>query len=519
MSDATEAMPATKLVQALEATDDSTGNTAATSITNGNSIKVTDEGKSVALATTKHVLTADQPKEAAQAHIEKAKPVASLAGGTTSEATEVFTANMKIREGETEVQEVSIEIRAEQLEVSEQTGPVAEETVGYKEGNDDICAIVELVLDQQKKNAENAGSAELRKRETATAAKKEALQEPCNFRIVVSDIDDVNTRANAERIQNVENCFGSSGQSLRAPGRVLVGEGVLTKMCRKKPKPRQVFLFNDILVYGNILIPKKKYIKQHIIPLEKVCLENIEESADMCHGWVVRTPTKSFVVFAASRTEKQQWMTHITTCINELLKKTGKHPSKEHAAVWVPDSDAGKCMVCKETKFTLLNRRHHCRKCGCVVCGNCSQHKFMLPAQSSKPLRVCDSCFDILSMGKGDFADIDLSSVPNAQDSRQPTKNELRAAAKEQLSSSRDDTTDDSDDDEDDVPNQCTEQVQLKEEKPTFYSGDDANKDAPTEKDQSTTVRNAAKKDDTCYVAQEKFDSMKITTEQSGKTN
>lgn len=54
---------------------------------------------------------------------------------------------------------------------------------------------------------------------------------------------------------------------------------------------------------------------------------------------------------------------------------------------------------------------------------------------------------------------------------------------------------------------------------PTFYSGDDANKDAPTEKDQSTTVRNAAKKDDTCYVAQEKFDSMKITTEQSGKTN
>lgn len=59
-------------------------------------------------------------------------------------------------------------------------------------------------------------------------------------------------------------------QSLRENGRVLVGEGVLTKMCRKKSKPRQVFLFNDILVYGNILIPKKKYIKQNIIPLEKV---------------------------------------------------------------------------------------------------------------------------------------------------------------------------------------------------------------------------------------------------------
>jgi hypothetical protein len=56
-------------------------------------------------------------------------------------------------------------------------------------------------------------------------------------------------------------------------GRVLVGEGVLTKACRKKPKPRQFFLFNDLLVYGNIIINKKKYNKQHIIPLEEVSKE------------------------------------------------------------------------------------------------------------------------------------------------------------------------------------------------------------------------------------------------------
>lgn len=47
-------------------------------------------------------------------------------------------------------------------------------------------------------------------------------------------------------------------QPLAVSGRVLVGEGVLTKMCRKKPKARQFFLFNDILVYGNIVINKKK---------------------------------------------------------------------------------------------------------------------------------------------------------------------------------------------------------------------------------------------------------------------
>jgi len=47
-------------------------------------------------------------------------------------------------------------------------------------------------------------------------------------------------------------------QPLAIPNRLLIGEGVLTKMCRKKPKPRQFFLFNDILVYGNIVMSKKK---------------------------------------------------------------------------------------------------------------------------------------------------------------------------------------------------------------------------------------------------------------------
>lgn len=57
-----------------------------------------------------------------------------------------------------------------------------------------------------------------------------------------------------------------------------MGEGVLTKMCRKRPKARQFFLFNDILVYGNIVISKKKYNKQHIIPLEEVQLQGLEDN-------------------------------------------------------------------------------------------------------------------------------------------------------------------------------------------------------------------------------------------------
>jgi len=214
----------------------------------------------------------------------------------------------------------------------------------------------------------------------------------------------VNSEANARRIALVEGCFGTSGQPLGVPGRVLVGEGVLTKACRKKPKPRQFFLFNDLLVYGNIVINKKKYNKQHLIPLEEVKLKSLEDEGQFKNGWLLCTRGKSFAVFAATATEKQEWMAHINKCIEDLLRKSGKKAVDEHAAVWVPDSEAGTCMHCKKVQFTLVNRRHHCRKCGVVCCNACSSKRFLLPAQSSKPLRVCMTCFDELSSQSADHS-------------------------------------------------------------------------------------------------------------------
>ncbi|KAK2566177.1 Pleckstrin homology domain-containing family F member 2 [Acropora cervicornis] len=216
-----------------------------------------------------------------------------------------------------------------------------------------------------------------------------------------------NTEANERRIRNVENCFGASGQPLMISGRVLVGEGVLTKLCRKKPKPRQFFLFNDILVYGNIVINKKKDIK----------LQSLDDEGNLKNGWQIISAKKSFAVYAATRTEKAEWMAHINKCIQDLLAKTGKRGTTEHAAVWVPDSEASTCMNCLKSKFTALNRRvrfyeivqnmenvlvqqHHCRKCGGVVCSNCSTKKCLLPSQSSKPLRVCDRCYNLLATVK-----------------------------------------------------------------------------------------------------------------------
>ncbi|XP_076765550.1 zinc finger FYVE-type containing 26 spastizin [Xylocopa sonorina] len=65
-------------------------------------------------------------------------------------------------------------------------------------------------------------------------------------------------------------------------------------------------------------------------------------------------------------------------------------PSKEE---WVPNDKARKCSCCKNVIFSMFNRRHHCRRCGRVICATCSQHRIQVPGYPPSVLvRVCDDC-------------------------------------------------------------------------------------------------------------------------------
>ena len=47
---------------------------------------------------------------------------------------------------------------------------------------------------------------------------------------------------------------------------------------------------------------------------------------------------------------------------------------------WQPDNEVSSCPICG-AQFSLLWRRHHCRKCGRVVCASCSPHRITIPRQ------------------------------------------------------------------------------------------------------------------------------------------
>ncbi|XP_074853319.1 zinc finger FYVE domain-containing protein 26 isoform X2 [Carettochelys insculpta] len=60
---------------------------------------------------------------------------------------------------------------------------------------------------------------------------------------------------------------------------------------------------------------------------------------------------------------------------------------------WIPDETEITCMVCKTERFTMFNRRHHCRRCGRLVCSSCSTKKMVVEACRENPARVCDQCY------------------------------------------------------------------------------------------------------------------------------
>lgn len=47
---------------------------------------------------------------------------------------------------------------------------------------------------------------------------------------------------------------------------------------------------------------------------------------------------------------------------------------------WQPNEEAVECPICHRP-FSFLFRRHHCRKCGRVVCDACSPHRITIPRQ------------------------------------------------------------------------------------------------------------------------------------------
>ncbi|KAE9553156.1 hypothetical protein FO519_003635 [Halicephalobus sp. NKZ332] len=185
------------------------------------------------------------------------------------------------------------------------------------------------------------------------------------------------------------------------PGRKLLKEGSVWRQTRKELSERKLLLFTDALLLCHPDLDTLHKIELHNMEIKVP--ENVEQ--ECC--FFIYSPQKSTAIYCEKKEVRDAWVNqlrdaqkHAVDVIHRLSSGTESVSSqsdekKDHfSALWITDDDATMCMMQECSKhFNLIIRRHHCRKCGYVICNGCSGKA---PIRTSKfeSDRVCSSCYD-----------------------------------------------------------------------------------------------------------------------------
>ncbi|XP_068228877.1 FYVE, RhoGEF and PH domain-containing protein 6-like [Palaemon carinicauda] len=233
-----------------------------------------------------------------------------------------------------------------------------------------------------------------------------ALQDRLTCSQNSNDINNANSNANVTSQPSTNNTH----YELIRPGRSLLKEGELLKLCRRGMQPRYYILLSDVLLYTSFITsgPGGALRVNYELPLEGMRVET-PKAEDFKNEFSVISTSRSFTLQAKSAEERDAWIQALRDAIEDNASRrstflrakmpTFQHPNTsslgKQAPVWIPDNRVTMCQQCT-AEFTLTFRRHHCRACGKVVCDHCSANRAPLQYKKNQPLRVCDTCFEVL---------------------------------------------------------------------------------------------------------------------------
>lgn len=272
-----------------------------------------------------------------------------------------------------------------------------------------------------------------------------------NLKNAYEQICEVNERMNErmkeferhQRVAEIENRFGRNivreklgGESLVTPSRYYIYDSECNDGCIIKHDKHgntlviALYLFNDCLIYGyfpdknnknngnqvtlcastervptkrlsylsllTTMIVKENIKFGHILLFDSLFyVQDMEQYKNLlCLKIYART--YSMLVSFSSLEWKLKWIELITdTCIKLSKLRTKDESCAINLAypLFIPDDYSEKCMVC-DTKFTLINRRHHCYYCGQLACGRCTDYRLENAWKKNEIVRVCGQCYN-----------------------------------------------------------------------------------------------------------------------------
>ncbi|XP_032825459.2 FYVE, RhoGEF and PH domain-containing protein 3-like isoform X1 [Petromyzon marinus] len=206
------------------------------------------------------------------------------------------------------------------------------------------------------------------------------------------------------------------------PSNELIKEGQILKLSAKNgtAQERHLFLFNNMLLY---CVPKLRLMGQQRfsvrtrLNIDGMQLQEVE-SQGQPYTFSVSGKQRALVIRARSEAEKKEWVKAIRDTIEKHEKNSesfkafnssfnssftrdddGEFSATElgrRAPHLVRERSVSECMSCSEPFNALTRRKHHCRACGHVVCGKCSEYKAQLEYEGGKLARVCHDCYGVL---------------------------------------------------------------------------------------------------------------------------
>uniref|UniRef100_A0A8C1GLX8 FYVE, RhoGEF and PH domain containing 4a n=3 Tax=Cyprinus carpio TaxID=7962 RepID=A0A8C1GLX8_CYPCA len=188
------------------------------------------------------------------------------------------------------------------------------------------------------------------------------------------------------------------------PSNELIKEGHILKLAARNTSAmdRYLFLFNNMLLY---CVPKFSLVGQKFTVRTRIGIDGMKVTGtyndDYPHTFQVSGKERTLELQAFQET------IHIYLQKNETFKSAFKDPEEipdlkiselgKRAPRWIRDNEVTMCMRCKEAFNALTRRRHHCRACGYVVCGKCSDYKAPLEYDGNRINKVCKDCNSILT--------------------------------------------------------------------------------------------------------------------------
>jgi hypothetical protein len=138
--------------------------------------------------------------------------------------------------------------------------------------------------------------------------------------------------------------------------------------------------------------------------------------------------------FLYSKCEEKQWP--LSVIVDVSTPSTVASTSVPVVNGWIPDEMASSCTLCS-TEFTFFTRRHHCRRCGHVICNDCSQRRRNLLLHTGTEHRICDSCEKLFNESEAYHLTYYSSTATTRGDTKRSEEIKVPADTKPLLRNSR----------------------------------------------------------------------------------